>query len=165
MAISSHPDFAGISWPSSDDIHEKKSQGGGHSVAPLIFPQKSAVVSIQRPPVALEADGQHHGEEQGDGPELREDLRQAVPLEQDAADDAQKMGERQHRAEGHQAQIERCREEDEVEQKEVALETFSRLDDATLPAAGHPTRDRPATVRRAVPRAGGGLQYHPTLDF
>lgn len=72
--------------------------------------------------------------------------------------------ERHRQAEGHQTQSERCREEDEVEQEEVALETFPLLDDATQHATCHPTRARPAAARRALPTVSGGLQYHPYLD-
>lgn len=51
--------------------------------------------SIQRLPVALDADGQHHRHEQRNRPQVRRTFGQAISLQQNAAHDAQKMRERQ----------------------------------------------------------------------
>lgn len=61
-----------------------------------IRPLRRVGSSIQRLPVAFEADGEHLQQKQGDGPEVGKYFGQPIPLEHDAAHDAQVMGEREH---------------------------------------------------------------------
>ena len=52
--------------------------------------------SVERLPIALDANGQHDDREERDLPKLQADIDDAVPFQENAADDAQKMGERKN---------------------------------------------------------------------
>lgn len=61
--------------------------------APLDSSAEEDNQSVERAPVPEQGDPTDHNQEQQDGPQLGEDLGDAVPLEDDAADHAQEMGE------------------------------------------------------------------------
>src|SRR5437868_831413 len=76
-------------------------------VVPFKRPQRSALAdapedgpirSIQCLAVRPDRDGAHDQGEEGDRPQLGKDLRGGVALEQDAPDDAQRMGRRENLA-------------------------------------------------------------------
>ena len=57
-------------------------------------------LSIQRLAVALNADGEGDGGKEGDGPNFRSDVPEAVPFEQDAPGDPHEVSQRHNFANG-----------------------------------------------------------------